>query len=52
MVTGRELPSLHGTYPNLGLFDLVIAENGVLLFRPADGSLWPPGQGITRPCAR
>jgi len=38
MVTGRELPSLHATYPELGLFDRVVAENGGLLFRPADGS--------------
>jgi hypothetical protein len=38
MVTGRELPSLHATYPDLGLFDRVVAENGGLLFRPADGS--------------
>src|SRR5262245_66309017 len=35
MVTGRELSELAGAFPELGLFDLVIAENGALLFDPA-----------------
>jgi len=38
MVTGRELPSLRATYPQLDSFDLVVAENGGLLYGPADGS--------------
>lgn len=38
MVTGRELPSLRAAYPRLASFDLVVAENGGLLYRPADDS--------------
>ena len=38
MVTGRELPSLRDTYAQLAIFDLVVAENGGLLYRPADDS--------------
>jgi hydroxymethylpyrimidine pyrophosphatase-like HAD family hydrolase len=38
MVTGRELPDLHATFPHVGLFDLVVAENGVVLFHPATGA--------------
>lgn len=35
MVTGRELPELIGIFPELGLFDRVVAENGALLYDPA-----------------
>ena len=35
LVTGRDLPDLQRAFPQLGLFDLVIAENGALLFNPA-----------------
>src|SRR5262245_42128441 len=35
MVTGRELPELLALFPELTLFDLVVAENGALLYRPA-----------------
>lgn len=35
MVTGRELPSLRATYPDLGLFDGVVAENGASSHRHA-----------------
>ncbi|MFO1055446.1 MAG: HAD-IIB family hydrolase [Dongiaceae bacterium] len=35
MVTGRELPDLKRVFPELELFDLVVAENGALLYRPA-----------------
>lgn len=35
LVTGRELPELQGIFPQLSLFDWVVAENGGLLFRPA-----------------
>jgi hydroxymethylpyrimidine pyrophosphatase-like HAD family hydrolase len=38
MVTGRELDDLQRVCPELGLFDLVVAENGGLLYRPADRS--------------
>src|SRR5687768_12948895 len=35
MVTGRELEDLGGVFPHLDLFDLVVAENGALLYWPA-----------------
>jgi hydroxymethylpyrimidine pyrophosphatase-like HAD family hydrolase len=35
MVTGRELPDLQRVFPHLDLFELVVAENGGLLYRPA-----------------
>jgi HAD superfamily hydrolase (TIGR01484 family) len=34
MVTGRELDQLQEVFPRLDLFDRVVAENGLLLFRP------------------
>ncbi len=34
MVTGREMPDLRGVFPDLDVFDAVIAENGALLYRP------------------
>jgi len=37
LITGRELESLRSVFPELGLFDLVVAENGALLYRPATG---------------
>lgn len=35
LVTGREMPDLERVCPHLDLFDLVIAENGALLYEPA-----------------
>jgi len=35
LVTGRELDQLEQVFPRLGLFDLVVAENGALIYRPA-----------------
>jgi HAD superfamily hydrolase (TIGR01484 family) len=35
LVTGRELPDLKHVFPALDLFDMVVAENGGLLFEPA-----------------
>ncbi len=35
LVTGRELPELLHIFPEIHLFDLVVAENGPLLYRPA-----------------
>jgi HAD superfamily hydrolase (TIGR01484 family) len=35
LVTGRELPELLEIFPEIHLFDLVVAENGALLYRPA-----------------
>ena len=37
LVTGRELPELQATFPAIELCDMVVAENGALLFWPADG---------------
>jgi hypothetical protein len=34
MVTGRELPDLQQVFDRLDLFDLVVAENGALLYFP------------------
>jgi len=34
MVTGREMPDLISALPRLDLFDLVVAENGALLYDP------------------
>ncbi|MDQ0391076.1 HAD-IIB family hydrolase [Labrys monachus] len=45
LVTGRELPDLRRLFPRMDLFDRVVAENGALLFNPADGEerlLAPP----------
>jgi HAD superfamily hydrolase (TIGR01484 family) len=35
LVTGRELPDLLQVCPQLDLFELVVAENGALLYRPS-----------------
>lgn len=35
LVTGRELDSLRAVFPELPIFDLVVAENGALLYQPA-----------------
>lgn len=35
LVTGRELPDLKRAFPQLDLFDRVVAENGALLYTPA-----------------
>ena len=37
LVTGRQLPDLQNTFPEYGIFDRVVAENGALLFRPESG---------------
>lgn len=36
LVTGRELSDLRGVMPRLDLFDMIVAENGALLFDPAN----------------
>jgi phosphoglycolate phosphatase (TIGR01487 family) len=36
LVTGRELPQLLDIFPEVGMFDRVVAENGALLYRPAN----------------
>ncbi|MDQ3024904.1 MAG: Cof-type HAD-IIB family hydrolase [Pseudomonadota bacterium] len=37
LVTGRELDELLGIFPEIGIFDRVVAENGALLYRPETG---------------
>jgi hydroxymethylpyrimidine pyrophosphatase-like HAD family hydrolase/energy-coupling factor transporter ATP-binding protein EcfA2 len=37
LATGRELPELLRVFPETSLFDLVVVENGALLFNPATG---------------
>src|SRR5262245_41014172 len=36
LVTGRELPELQSVFPGIDHCDLVVAENGALLYWPAD----------------
>jgi HAD superfamily hydrolase (TIGR01484 family) len=38
LVTGRELPDLRRTFDDIDLFDLVVAENGALLYDPASAA--------------
>jgi len=35
LVTGRELPDLKRVFPDVSLFDKVVAENGALIYTPA-----------------
>jgi hypothetical protein len=44
LVTGRELPDLQRVMPRLDLFDLVVAENGALLYRPETCEERPLGE--------
>jgi HAD superfamily hydrolase (TIGR01484 family) len=37
LVTGRELPDLQRAFPELAGCDLIVAENGALLFEPGTG---------------
>ena len=37
LVTGRELPDLRAVFAEIGCFDLVVAENGALLYDPSTG---------------
>lgn len=37
LVTGRELDELLGIFPDIDVFDRVVAENGALLYCPASG---------------
>src|ERR1700676_5111114 len=38
LVTGRELPDLQRVFDDIDLFDLVVAENGALLYDPASAA--------------
>jgi hydroxymethylpyrimidine pyrophosphatase-like HAD family hydrolase len=37
LVTGRQLDDLQRVFPQISMFDRVVAENGAVLFRPATG---------------
>lgn len=39
LVTGRELPDLFDTFPQVSIFDRIVAENGALLYSPVSGSV-------------
>jgi hydroxymethylpyrimidine pyrophosphatase-like HAD family hydrolase len=39
LVTGREIGPLEQDFESLGLCDLVVAENGAVLFRPSSGEV-------------
>jgi hydroxymethylpyrimidine pyrophosphatase-like HAD family hydrolase len=57
LVTGRHLPDLQSVFPNLDLFDRVVAENGALLFHPHSGEEIllcepPPAKFVSRLRAR
>jgi hydroxymethylpyrimidine pyrophosphatase-like HAD family hydrolase len=41
LVSGREIESLQGTFDHFDLFDLMVLENGGLLYEPASKSEWP-----------
>ncbi len=41
LVTGRELTDLSNTFAHADLFDLVVAENGAVLFDPAKAAVTP-----------
>jgi len=44
MVTGRELDEIRQIYPGLVDFDIVVAENGAMLYWPATGREMPLGE--------
>jgi hydroxymethylpyrimidine pyrophosphatase-like HAD family hydrolase len=50
LVTGRELDDLGTVFPDLDVFDRVVAENGAVLYRPASGDALalgsPPHAGL------
>jgi hydroxymethylpyrimidine pyrophosphatase-like HAD family hydrolase len=52
LVTGRELEELLGVCPRIDLFDLVVIENGAVLYRPGERSVSPlatrPPEGFVK----
>jgi phosphoglycolate phosphatase (TIGR01487 family) len=44
LVTGRELPDLLAVFPDISLFEKVVAENGALLYTPATRETKPLGE--------
>jgi hydroxymethylpyrimidine pyrophosphatase-like HAD family hydrolase len=49
MVTGRELPELLDIFPQIDLFEWVVAENGGLLYRPSTKEEKPLGEAPPPP---
>jgi len=45
LVTGRELPDLASVFPQIDLFDLIVAENGALLYVPNEKREIPLAEG-------
>jgi HAD superfamily hydrolase (TIGR01484 family) len=43
LVTGRELPDLQRVFPQLEVFDVIVVENGGLLYLPSTGEERPLG---------
>jgi hydroxymethylpyrimidine pyrophosphatase-like HAD family hydrolase len=39
LVTGRELPDLERVFPEVNLFDAIVAENGALVYQPGSRQL-------------
>lgn len=48
LVSGRILTDLERVFSRIDLFDVVVAENGAMLYRPADGSKTYPTSKIPR----
>jgi hydroxymethylpyrimidine pyrophosphatase-like HAD family hydrolase len=50
LVTGRELTSLFNTFPHSSLFDRIVAENGAIVYDPAQAAIRalapPPPPGL------
>ncbi|HTI00655.1 MAG TPA: HAD hydrolase family protein [Acidisoma sp.] len=50
MVTGRQMPDLKAAFTDLSLFDVIVAENGALLYHPDTGAehllVPPPPAGL------
>jgi hydroxymethylpyrimidine pyrophosphatase-like HAD family hydrolase len=50
LVTGRELNELSTVFPRIGIFDIVVIENGAVLYRPSSGEeqrlAEPPPQSL------
>src|SRR5260370_7798167 len=53
LVTGRELPELLKIFPQAGIFDSVVAENGGLLYSPPSSAMkllaHPPSPEFVQP---
>jgi hydroxymethylpyrimidine pyrophosphatase-like HAD family hydrolase len=57
MVTGREIEDLKGTFSRFDLFEVIVAENGGVLYYPAANEHKllhepPPARFVTELCAR